>query len=282
MKPAPFAYHRAVSTADAVAALAGAGGEAKLLAGGQSLVPLLAMRLARPALLVDLGAIPGLAGVVEQDGRVTVGAMTRHRDLATQSGHPLAAEAAGWIGHAAIRTRGTIGGSLAHADPNAELPAVAVACDGVLHVEGGAGPRTVPAVDLFEGVFQTALRDDEVLTAVDLRTPGRWGFAELTRRHGDFALVLSVVAEIDGSWRVVLGGVASTPVRCAEAEAALDGTVPGAAGAEVADAAAAAVESGVRTYDDLHAGARYRLAMAAELTRRAVTSALVRGDGASS
>lgn len=276
MKPAPFDYHRATSVADAVEALAGAAadgeGEGKIIAGGQSLVPLLALRVAQPTVLVDLNGLDGLrtpTPTVDRSSGQPVagfGAMTTHADLIDQRAHPLVAEAATWIGHTAIRTRGTLGGSLAHADPNAELPAVALACDAALSVAGPAGHRTVAIGDWFEGILQTALADDEVLIEVDLRVPTRWGFAELARRAGDFALVLAAVTELDDGWRVAIGGVGGVPVRCTEAEAALAAAAPIP---EVAEAAVAALEP----YDDLHASARYRRAMAAEMVSRAVAAA---------
>lgn len=277
MKAAPFDYHRATSVADAVEALAAAaadGGDGKVLAGGQSLVPLLALRVAQPTVLVDLNALDELrtpTPVAEPVGsggpsRVRFGAMTRHVDLVVQTAHPLVAEASTWIGHTAIRTRGTIGGSLAHADPNAELPSVALACDARLDVTGPAGGRVVAAGDWFDGLLQTTLADDEVLTEVTLDRPRRWGFAELARRHGDFALVLAVVTELADGWRVVVGGVGGVPVRCPEAEAAL------AADAGSADVAAAGAEP-LDPYDDLHGSARYRRAMAAHLIEQAVDRA---------
>ncbi len=269
MKPAPFDYHRATSLADAVAVLAASDGEAKLIAGGQSLVPLLSMRLAQPTLLVDLNAIEDLQTAELVDaGRPAVrfGAMSRHCDVQRQSLHPLAAEMAGWIGHTAIRSRGTMGGSLAHADPNAEYPALALACDAVVHARSLRGERRIAMDGFFEGMLQTTITDDEVVTAVDLKLPRRWGFAELARRRGDFALVLACVTELSDGWRVVVGGVDSTPIRVVQAEKALG---DGADAAEVARV----VQTGIIAYDDLHAGSDYRIAMAAELSRRAAEQA---------
>ncbi len=267
MKPAPFAYHRATSLADAIEALAASDGEGKLIAGGQSLVPLLSMRLAQPSVLVDLNGVDELNTETDlDDGHVRFGAMTRHARLVDQRRHLLAAEMAGWIGHTAIRSRGTLGGSIAHADPNAEWPALTLACDATVHVQGPAGPRRIAVGALFDGMLQTTIADDEILTAIDLGRPRRWGFSELARRHGDFALVLSVVTELESGWRVVLGGVAPIPIRVTEAEAAL------AAGAGTHDVGRL-VEATIETYDDLHASARYRRAMAGELSRRAVDRA---------
>ena len=313
MKPAPFAYVRPATVAEAVESLAAGAaldGGAKVLAGGQSLVPLLAMRLSAPSLLVDLNVLSGLRGVTaEGPDAVRIGALTRHADLAAppiavlvapgaaggaqrneidtapvlvapgaaggaqrhdmsagEATVPLLGEAARWIGHTAIRARGTFGGSLAHADPNAEWPAVALACDAELAVVGPAGERVVGADSFFHGLLQTDLADDELLTSARLARPRAWGFTELARRHGDFALVLCVVTELAAGWRVVLGGVAGTPVRCPSAEALLDqGERDPAA---VAAAVSAAPEA--EAFSDLHASAAYRRAMAAELTARAL------------
>jgi carbon-monoxide dehydrogenase medium subunit len=204
VKCAPFDYVRAASIDEAVKALVDAEGEGKLLAGGQSLVPLLALRMARPSVLVDVNRIPGLAGVRPEgpDGSgaaaVRVGALTRHVALTRQTHHPLLAEAARWIGHTAIRTRGTAGGSIAHADPSAELPVVAVGTGATVTVAGPAGTRTVPAGELFVGALMTSLADDEMIVDVAFPVPSRWGFAEFARRHGDFALVTAVVADVAG------------------------------------------------------------------------------------
>jgi carbon-monoxide dehydrogenase medium subunit len=264
MKAAPFDFVRATSVEEALDALAGADG--KIIAGGQSLVPLLAMRLAAPALLVDVNGVPGLAEVTDADGAVRVGALVRHADLETQDRHPLLAEAATWIGHTAIRSRGTTGGSIAHADPSAELPVVAVALGATIHIAGPAGDRTCAASDFFTGPLDTVLGDDELITAVDFPVPVRWGFAELSRRHGDFGLVTVVVAEVDGAWRIAIGGVGGVPHRPAEAEALLD---DGAGARRVGDAVAADVSP----TSDIHGSADYRRAMAAEFTRRAVADA---------
>lgn len=272
MKAAPFEYVRPLTVDEAVTALVDAGGDGKAIAGGQSLVPLMAMRLARPSVLVDLNGIDGLDGIgVHSAGTVRVGAMCRHRDLAEQDAHPLLAAASRWIGHRAIRTRGTLGGSLAHADPNAELPAVAVAVDAVVSTHGPGGGRDVPAGELFESVFETSLGDDEVVTAVDLAVPRRWGFDELARRHGDFGLVLAAVAELEAGWRVVVGGVGSVPHRAVEAERLLD---DGADVPDGVDRVAAAVAASVSPFGDVHATAGYRRAMAGHVAGRAVARAL--------
>ncbi|MHA6795440.1 FAD binding domain-containing protein [Pseudonocardia bannensis] len=272
MKCAPFEYVRAGSVAEAVTVLRDTDGEGKILAGGQSLVPILALRMARPAVLVDVNRIPDLDGVARNDGSVRIGALTRHSALVAQTEHPLLAEAARWIGHAAIRTRGTAGGSIAHADPAAELPAVAVGCGATVHVAGPAGERSVPATELFVGALMTGLGEDEMITGLDLPVPARWGFAEFARRHGDFALVTAVVAEIEGEIRVTVGGAAPVPVRASRAEAVL------AAGGPAAEAGRAAAED-LRPTGDLHGSADYRRAIAGEMVRRALAQAGV-GTGA--
>jgi carbon-monoxide dehydrogenase medium subunit len=276
VKPAPFDYVRAGRVEDAVAALAAANsdGEGKVIAGGQSLMPLLALRLAQPSVLVDINRVPGLdAFGPRPGGGLRIGALTRHRALAAQHQHPLLAEAARWVGHAAIRTRGTLGGSLAHADPAAELPVVAVAADAVVRAAGPGGRRDIPAADLFTGALQTHLDDDEIIEVVEFPAPGRWGFAEFARRHGDFGLVVVAAAEVDGRLRLALGGVAPTPVRPAAAEAVLaGGPLSPARIGEAAEAAAGEIEPAA----DIHATAGYRR----QLTRVLVTRALTQAAGA--
>ncbi|HEY2195503.1 MAG TPA: FAD binding domain-containing protein [Actinomycetospora sp.] len=260
MKCPPFEYHRATSVDDAVAALVAADDEGKILAGGQSLVPVLALRLARPAALVDVNRVPGLDELAVRDGVLRAGALVRHAALAGQTLHPLAAAAARYIGHAAIRSRGTVAGSLAHADPAAELPAVLRACDGAVHVAGPDGSRRVSADTLFRGALQTDLGDHEVITAVELPRPDAWGFAEFARRHGDFAVVSVAAARFGDRVRVVVGGVAGVP-HLVTADAVDPGDVEGVA---------AAVADDVDPASDLHGSAAYRRALTRELTRRAL------------
>jgi carbon-monoxide dehydrogenase medium subunit len=243
LKPAAFAYAKARSLDDAIALLGAHKGEAKLLAGGQSLIATLNMRLSAPTLLVDINGV-GLDGVTVRDGTVEIGALTRHVTLERSSDiakhAPLIALAMPHIAHPAIRNRGTIGGSLAYADPAAELPACLVALDGKVDVAGPQGKRTVKAGDFFTGLFETALGAGDVLTAV--RFPAaeantRVGFAELARRHGDYAMVgLAAVAKASGKAlsdvRLCYFGVGATPVRARHAEAALAaGSVDDAVGA---------------------------------------------------
>ena len=277
MKPAPFDYLKADSVEHAVTQLAEANGaddgEGKIIAGGQSLMPLLALRLAQPRVLIDINRVPGLAEIIPlPGGGLRIGALTRHRALATQREHPLLAGAARWIGHAAIRTRGTLGGSLAHADPAAELPVVVAATGAVVLVAGPVGQRRIAAADLFTGALQTSLDDDELIEAVEFPAPSRWGFAEFARRNGDFGLVIVAVAEVQGRLRLALGGVAAIPVRPAAAEAILaDGPLTSS---RISQAAAAAA-SDIEPASDIHATAGYRR----QLTRVLVTRALTQAAG---
>jgi aerobic carbon-monoxide dehydrogenase medium subunit len=268
VKCARFDYHRAVDVADAVATLAAADGEGKILAGGQSLVPVMALRMAAPEVLVDVNRIPGLDRLEMYDGVLHAGALVRHTTLADQALHPLAAEAARWIGHAAIRSRGTLAGSLAHADPSAELPAVLRACDGAVHVDGPGGSRRVDAAALFAGALQSDLADDEMITAVELPVPDAWGFAEFARRHGDFAVVSVTATRFGSRLRVVVGGVAGTPHLVGGSDLDLDGPLDAEHVATLADAAADDVDPA----SDLHGSAGYRRALTREMTRRALSS----------
>ena len=271
MKCPPFDYHRATDVADAVAALDAADGEGKILAGGQSLMPVLALRMARPEVLVDINHVPGLARLERRGDRLHLGALVRHLTLAEQDQHPLLAEAARWIGHTAIRSRGTVAGSLAHADPSAELPSVLLACDGTVHVAGPGATRRVGAADLFVGALQTDLGDAEMITEVELPVPDGWGFSEFARRHGDFAIVSAVATRSGDRLRVVVGGVAGVPHLVSPPDSAPDLlTVPGAVDddrvSEIADAAA----RGVEPASDLHGSADYRRALTREVVRRAL------------
>ncbi|TQM11279.1 FAD binding domain-containing protein [Pseudonocardia kunmingensis] len=266
MKCAPFDYVRASSVEEVVTTLAAADGEGKILAGGQSLVPVLALRMARPAVLVDVNRIPGLSSIHRTGDAVEVGALVRHSMLAEQTDHPLLAAAARHIGHTAIRTRGTAAGSVAHADPSAELPVVAVGTGATVTVAGPNGRRTVAADELFVSAMVTSLQEEEMITGLRFPQPTRWGFAEFARRHGDFALVTAVVAEVVGSLRITLGGVAPVPMRATHAERVL---ADGGSAREAANAAAAEIEPTA----DLHGSAPFRRAMAAEMVRRALAQA---------
>ena len=292
MKPAPFRYARPQTLPDAVELLTGGEHDVKILAGGQSLVPMLNLRLVRPAVLVDLNGVPGLDGIAAHPaGGLTMGALVRHATL-TQSPlvserAPLLAEAARHVGHAAIRHRGTLGGSLAHADPAAELPAALVALDATFVLHGPRGARTAPASQFFRGSMTTALAPDEILTEIRVppHVPG-WGFAEVVRRAGDFALagVVALLGRPSGpsghceSARLVGFGVGDRPTRFVAAEEILiePGLDPLGAVARVAAAAAEACDPP----DDVHASADYRRHLAAVLTEDVVRQALTRLDGA--
>ncbi|MHC1558907.1 FAD binding domain-containing protein [Actinomycetospora sp. C-140] len=267
MKCPPFDYHRATDVADAVAALGAADGDGKILAGGQSLVPLLALRLARPAVLVDVNHVPGLDGLVVCDGVLRAGALVRHLDLAAQTRHALAAEAARWIGHTAIRSRGTLAGSLAHADPSAELPAVLRACDGAVQVAGPGGARRLGADDLFVGALQSSLDETEMITEVELPVPDAWGFAEFARRHGDFAIVSVAAARFGHRLRVVVGGVSGVPHLVDPGDLA---TCDGELSADRVAILAAAAADDVDPPSDLHGSAGYRRALTEQMTARAL------------
>jgi carbon-monoxide dehydrogenase medium subunit len=248
VKPAPFAYAKAKSLDHAIELLARPDGEARLLAGGQSLIATLNMRLSSPTLLIDLNGVNELAGIAVKNGMVEIGALTRHfeaersADIARHA--PLIALAMPHIGHAAIRNRGTLGGSIAFADPAAELPACLVALGGEVEIAGPNGRRTVQADDFFMGLFETALDPGDVLTMIRVpaATPeSRIGFAEFARRHGDYAMVgLAATAQADGKGlgdvRLAYFGVGNTPVRARKAETKLtEGNIDGAVQALASD-----------------------------------------------
>jgi carbon-monoxide dehydrogenase medium subunit len=270
VKPAAFAYAKARSLDDAIRLLGAHPGEAKLLAGGQSLIATLNMRLSHPSLLVDINDVVGLEGIRVAHGMVEIGAMTRHVTLERSSDiakhAPLLARAMPHIAHPAIRNRGTIGGSLAYADPAAELPACLVALDGEIDIAGPGGRRSIKAGDFFKGLFETSLEPGDVLTAVRFPAANaqtRVGFAELARRHGDYAIVgLAATATADGQGlaapRLVYFGVGATPVRARAAEAAL-------ARGSVDDAVAAL---DLDPPDDIQATAAVRKHLAGVLLRR--------------
>ncbi|HEY4025205.1 MAG TPA: FAD binding domain-containing protein [Candidatus Dormibacteraeota bacterium] len=264
MKPPPFAYRRPESLAETLAILAEAGDEARPLAGGQSLVPLLAMRLARPALLVDLQRVPELRGVHVAGGALRVGAMTREAELERTRGLPgVIAAALPHVGHLAIRSRGTVGGSLAHMDPAAEWPALAVLLDADLEVASVRGRRTIRAEEFALGPLTTALEPDELLVAVALRdAAGPFGFLEVERRPGDFALVGAACH----AGRVVAFATGGRPQRLAGCEAYL--RQGGAAGSELRALAEAEIEA----TGDAHASAAYRRRVGGRLVERAIAA----------
>jgi carbon-monoxide dehydrogenase medium subunit len=286
MKPAPFEYARPTSLEEAVGLLREHGDDAKVLAGGQSLVPMMNGRLAQPAVIVDINDVAGL-GTLEANGGLRIGAVVRQRaaERSPDVGRlaPLIAEALRFVGHVGIRTRGTVAGSVAHADPAAEMPAVMLALGASMRIAGAHGERVVPAEDFFKGFFTTAVGADELLARIDV--PGapadaRSAFVEVSRRHGDFAIAGAAVAFQDssgraGGVRIALSGVADRPVLAGRAQAFLEGEDPGDAAtrAEVARLAAADLEPP----SDIHAPGSYRRQVAAVLVERALTQAVERG-----
>ena len=320
MKPPKFAYHAPKTLPELLETLSAAGDEAVLLAGGQSLLPMLNLRLAAPSYVIDLGRVPGLDAVDGPggsggpdssdgpggpdssdgpggpdssdgpDGSVEVGAMVTHRRMETDpvvvASAPLATHAAGFVGYRAIRNRGTVGGSVAHADPAAEWPIVLLALDGQVGLASVHGRRRVAADDFFESVYTTARRSDEVVTSLSFsaRFARNWGFSEFQRRVGDFATVAVAVACVVESGevaeaRVAIAGVADRPVRCREAEAALTARSRTAA----VDAAEAACDS-VEPMSDIHGSSPFRKRLVYAETRRAARQALAghvtgAGDG---
>lgn len=284
MKPAPFDYVLAPSVAEAVEALARHGDEAKVLAGGQSLVPMLNMRLARPAMVVDINRAAELDYLRESDGVLAVGALLRQRTLERWAAGrvPLIAEALRWVGHAPIRNRGTVAGSIAHADPASELPALLLCLDGAVVARRVGSERVIPAAELYLAPLTTTLQPDELVMEVRFALPrpgSGWGFAEVARRHGDFALVgAAALLWCDGGGRVAgarlaFFGVGGTPVRSAAGEAVLVGHEPTVA--RLKDAARAAVAA-LSPDADLHATADYRRRVGQVLAERTLTAALER------
>ena len=283
MKPPKFDYHAPTTVEQALELLGRYGGDAKVLAGGQSLMPLLNFRLSRPAALVDLNRIPSLAYVREQDGQVRLGAMTRQRTIEfsplVRERVPLLGEATRWVGHLPIRTRGTIGGSIAHADPAAEYPAVLTALEGEVVARGPKGERVVKAKDLFRTYLTTSLTPDEILVEVRMPAmPAGAGYAleEFARRHGDFAIVgIAAVVVKDGARcalaRLATAGAGPVPVRLRAAEEILerDGLTDAAI-----EAASRRASELVSPDSDIHASADYRRHLAGVLTKRALKRAL--------
>ena len=282
MKPPRFEYHRAGSVDEAVALLAEHADEAKVLAGGQSLVPLLSLRLARPGHLIDINRVADLAAVANGNG-LTMGSMVRHRTIersaAVRAANPLLADAVRFIGHGAIRNRGTIGGSIAHADPAAELPAVLLALDGEVEARGARGTRTIAAAALFEGFLTTSLEPDELLTAI--RVPGLptgtgWSFQEFSRRSGDFAIVgVAATVRLDGNGtiaaaRLAFSGVDQVPRRADAAESMLAGATPSD---DLWKSAAHTAAMPLEPASDMHGSSAYRKHLAAVLAERALREA---------
>ncbi len=287
MKPAPFDYAAPGSVAEAVALLDDADRDAVVLAGGQSLLPMLSMRLARPDLVVDIGRIPDLVGISERDGDLVFGAMTTkaavERSELVRARQPLLHAATRLVGHPQIRSRGTVGGSMAHADPAAEYPAVALVMDAWLRVQGPRGERTIRAADFFVSALTTALAEGELLVEVGvpaLPSGTGWAFTELSRRHGDFAMAgTAVTVRLDNESlysdvRIVAFGVTSAPTRMVVAEEMLRGERPHA---ELHRRAGEAVREAIGgPLADIHASGDYRRHLAGVLTERGLDDAVGR------
>ncbi|HEX3340093.1 MAG TPA: xanthine dehydrogenase family protein subunit M [Pseudolabrys sp.] len=287
MKPAAFDYVIADSIDMAVASLADGGGDAKIIAGGQSLVPMLNFRLLRPSVLIDINRIGDLAFIEEAGKKIRVGALTRHYQLETSpviARHlPVLASAMTHVAHLAIRNRGTIGGSLSHADPAAELPMMALLLDAELHIASASGKRTIAARDFFVGALTVDLARDDIVTEIVVpKLPPKtgWGFEEVARRSGDFALAaaaatLTLSAGFISQARIALTGVGDTPVRAAEAEALLVGQAlePG-----LMDRIIGAVRAAIEPDTDLHASSDYRRHLGGVLAGRAVSAAWRRAN----
>ena len=270
MIPASFDYQRAASAEEAVSMLREHGDEAKLLAGGHSLLPLMKLRLATPSVVIDVGRIRELSYLRDGGDQVSIGALTRHRDVETSEllrrEVPILAHVAGLVGDPQVRHRGTIGGSLAHGDPASDLPAVVLALGGTLVVQGPGGRREIPATEFFQGFLETALGPEEML--VEIRVPkarGGWSYQKFNRRAIDWAIV-GVAAVRNGTTGVALVNMGSVPLRASAVEQALAG------GASAADAAALAAE-GTDPSADLNASVEYRQHLARILVRRALEEA---------
>jgi carbon-monoxide dehydrogenase medium subunit len=290
VKPAPFAYAAPETLEEAVTLKAAEGEEALVLAGGQSLIPLLALRLASPTLLVDLNRVDGLASIRHEGGWLNLGAMTRHRDVeeagALGGQAPILADALPLIGHRAIRNRGTVGGSIAHADPAAEWPGLALALDATIEAIGPRGSRSITAEDFFLAPFTNALQADELVHEIRFRLPGPdsgSAFVEQSRRHGDFALVgAAAVIDFGADGRVMgarvsLIGVGGTAIRARAVEQALEGG--SLSGADI-EAAAAACRAAVDPPSSVHASSAYRRHLVGVLVGRALRLARERARAA--
>jgi aerobic carbon-monoxide dehydrogenase medium subunit len=269
MIPRAFEYERPESVADAAGLLRKHGDGARVLAGGHSLVPMMKLRLAAPETLIDIGGIPSLRGISDEGSHLAIGALTRHAEVAAsdlvRSTCPILAQAAAGIGDLQVRNRGTIGGSLAQADPHGDLPAVVLALGGEVTAEGPDGTRTIAAADLFLGFLETSLRPDEILTSVRVPKAAHGAYVKFTRRAQDWAVV-GVAAVVDGgSARIALTGMAPKPVRAEAAEQAFTG----ANAAEAAEHAA----DGLTPPADAAGSSEYRSHLARVLTRRALEAA---------
>jgi carbon-monoxide dehydrogenase medium subunit len=287
VKAPAFDYQAPESVEEALALLREFGDDARLLAGGQSLVPLMNFRLARPSVVIDLNRLDDLSYVVEEDDGLRVGAMTRQAQVEMSdrvaAGCPLLAKAIPFVAHAAIRNRGTIGGSLAHADPAAELGAVVSCLDAELELRSHAGARRVTARDFFQGAYGTCIQPTEMITEVRLprSRDGATAFVEVSRREGDFALAgIAALVELDEQnrcrdARIAFCGVESLPWRPAALEAALRGE---ALGKDLLDEVSALAADGMESYDDVHASASYRRHLSVVLCRQALGIAAARAE----
>jgi len=280
--PTSFDYARATSLDDAIAKL-GAGGSAKLLAGGHSLIPLMKLRLSEPTTLIDIARIPGLSGITEKDGKIQIGAATTHHAVATSSlladKCPALAETAATIGDPQVRNRGTIGGSLAHADPAADYPAILVALDAEIHIKGKGGWRAVKASDFFQGLFTVDLQPEEIIAGVQVKPQKGAAYAKLHQRASHFAIVgVGASLEVSGGTisaaRVGLTGASTHAIRLAAVEAALAGKP--LSDATIAAAAAVAGDGLDDLNSDIHASADYRRQMIKVFTKRALDVARAR------
>jgi aerobic carbon-monoxide dehydrogenase medium subunit len=281
--PTTFDYQRATSVDDALAKMGAAGGNAKLLAGGHSLVPLMKLRMSEPGLLIDIARIPELAGIREKDGKIEIGAATVHHAVATSSllreRCPVVAEAAATIGDPQVRNRGTIGGSLAHADPSADYPAVMLALDAEIHLRSATGPRVVKVTDFFQDLFTVNMQPDEIITAVRFAPVKAAAYEKLYQKASHYAIV-GVAAALDAkdgkiaSARIGLTGATTHAVRLTKVEQALVGQAASKDTIEKAAAGAGAELTDLNA--DIHASADYRKAMIAVFTKRALLGALAR------
>jgi carbon-monoxide dehydrogenase medium subunit len=283
MIPAGFEYMRATSVDDALAKLAGTNGRGKLIAGGHSLVPLMKLRLSQPQVLIDIARIPELAGIRERDGRIEIGAGTVHREVASSALLrklcPLLSDAAAEIGDAQVRNRGTLGGSLAHADPSADYPASMLALDAEIHLAGPKGPRVVHASAFFRDLFTVDLAPDEIITGVGFTPAQASAYAKLHQRASHYAIVgVAATLDVGGGTiraaRLGLTGACPCAIRLRTVEEALAGTKASTAAIAAAVRHSAADLKTVSA--DIHASADYRRAMVPVFTRRALEAALVR------
>lgn len=287
MKPASFDYVRAETAEHAVQALAAAGGDGKVIAGGQSLMPMMNFRLVKPSVLVDINRIPGLDEVQIRGGKIVLGALVRHRMTATDAliaKHiPVLHHAMKHVAHLTIRNRGTFCGSVCHADPAAEMPMISLLLDGIVHIVSPRGVRTLAAQDFFVGSLVTALEPDELVAEieVDILPPGTgWGFEEFARRHGDYALAAVAVTmqrqdDVASNVRIGLMGVGEMPMRATRVEAMLEGRDINAA---LIDEAIGTLRAQLEPNSDLNASADYRRHLAGVLARRAMTDAWARAE----